>query len=319
MSDASNPVLLGQYRHPAGIHDVQSLARRDGLTYALNAEGRRFELTILDLSQQPPGMALERQSLGQGVLLDLFVGADALIIPMWMGSLYTLDISDPAAPQLMHRPVEGEVYPGDVFTVILKDEALYIPVIHDDSGGGIGALDISDPANPTLAGTVEPGAQQILNLALGDDTLYALSQGEESRITLYDVSQPLAPEQIASLTMPEFVSRLAVVSDTLYAACDFHNCQSIYAVDVSDKQNPDITTRWTIPFGVRNMVTDDQGTIYLITSEQRIWSMDGSDPAQLRLTGVQKLPGEFAKLKIEGDQMYAATYDGGLYQIQVER
>ncbi len=319
VSDASNPVLLGQYRHPAGIHDIQGLARRDGLTYALNAEGRRFELTTLDLSQPPPGMALERQSLGQGVLLDLFVGGDALIVPVWMGGLYTLDISDPAAPRLIHRPVEGEVYPGDLFTVVLKDETLYTPVIHDDSVAGIGALDISDPANPTLAGTVETGAQQILNLTLGDDTLYALSRNEESRITLYDVGQPLAPEQIAALTMPEFVSRLAVVGDTLYATCDFHNCQSVYAVDVSDKQNPDITTRWTIPFGVRDMVTDDQGTIYLNTSEQRIWSMDSSDPAQLRLTGVQQLPGEFAKLKIEGNQMYAATYDGGLYQIQVKR
>jgi hypothetical protein len=39
----------------------------------------------------------------------------------------------------------------------------------------------------------------------------------------------------------------------------------------------------------------------------------------LRLTGSLPLPGEFTRLKIEGDQIYAATFDGGLYQIQIER
>jgi hypothetical protein len=119
--------------------------------------------------------------------------------------------------------------------------------------------------------------------------------------------------------MPEFVSRLAVVGDTLYAACDGHNCQSIYAIDVSATEEPEIISRWTIPFGVRDMVADDQGAIYLVTSERRIVSMDGSDPARLRLTGALYLPGEFTRLKIEGDQIYAAAFEGGLYQIQVER
>ncbi|MFN2222885.1 MAG: LVIVD repeat-containing protein, partial [Candidatus Promineifilaceae bacterium] len=230
LSDASNPLLLALFRHPDGFHDVQGLARRQGITYALNAEGRGFELTTLDLNQQPPGLVLNRQNIGQDILLDLFASGDTLIAPVWMGSLYTLDISDPAASPVLHRPVEGELYSGDIFTVATRDGVFYTSVVDGVLIGGIGAIDLSDPANPILASTVETSEPMILNLTLSGDTLYVLSQGERSRVALYDVSQPLAPEQLATLTMPEFVSRLAVVGDTLYAACDGHNCQSIYAI-----------------------------------------------------------------------------------------
>ncbi len=319
VSDAANPSLLGRFSHPDGFHDVQGLARRAGITYVLNAEGRGFELTTLDLSQQPPDLALGRQHIGSEIILDLFASGDTLIAPVWMGSLFTLDISDPAATPVLHRPAEGELYSGDLFTVATRDDVFYTSIVDGRLIGGVGAIDLSDPANPTLAGTVETEDAMILNLVLKDDTLYVLSQGERSHVTLFDVSQPLAPERIASLTMPEFVNRLAVVGDALYAACDGHNCQSIYAVDVADRQAPDVISRWTIPFGVRDMVTDEQGIIYLVTSERSILTMDGNDPARLRLTGSQRLPGEFNRLKIEGDQVYAAAYNGGLYQIQVER
>jgi hypothetical protein len=319
VSDASNPVLLGVFRHPDGFHDAQGLARRHGLTYILSAEGRGFDLITLDLSQQAPDLALRRQSIGQDILLDLFANDDTLIAPVWMGSLYTLDISDPAATSLLHQPVEGELYSSDLFSVAIRDEVFYTSVVNGVLTGGIGAVDLSDPTDPVLAATAEVGQPTILNLTLGGDTLYALSQGERSQVTLYDVSQPLAPEQIAALTIPDFVSRLAVVDDTLYATCDGHNCQAIYAIDVSVREEPKTISRWTIPFGVRDMATDEHGAIYLITSEQRIVSLDGSDPAQLRQTGTLQLPGEFTRLKIEGDQIYAAAFEAGLYQIQVER
>jgi hypothetical protein len=319
LGNPANPDLLGQFRHPDGFHTVEGLARRNGLTYVLNSEGRGSDLTTLDLSEQPPDLVIGQQRVGQEALLDPFISGDALIIPVWQGSLYTLDISEPAAPQLLHRPVEGEPTSADFFNVAIGQGVLYIPVVDDALIGGIGVFDLGDPANPVLAGTVETGDSMILSLALSGDTLYVLSQDEESHVTLYDVSQPLAPEHLATLTMPEFVNRLAVVGDSLYAACDSFNCQSVYFVDVADKQEPDVVSRWTIPFGVRDMVPGEQGVIYLVTSEQRIVIMDGSDPSRLRLTGDQRLPGAFNRLLIEGDHIYAAAFDGGLYQLQSVR
>jgi hypothetical protein len=319
LSDPANPALLGQFRHPAGLQDVQGLARHDGLLYTLSAEGRGFDLTTLDLDQSPPDMALDRLRIGQNVLADLFVNGQALIIPVWMGGLYTLDISDPAAPQPLHQPVEGEFSSGDLSALAMKEGVFYTSIVDGESIGGIGAIDLSDPANPVVATTLETGVPIILNMALEGDTLYVLGQGERSQVTLYDVSQPLAPEQLATLTLPEFASRLVAIDDTLYAACDGHNCQSIYVVDASDKQDPHVTRRWQIPFGVRGMVTGEGGTIYLVTSEQRIVALDGSDPARLRMTGALELPGEYNRLEIEGDQLHAATFDGGLYQIQAAR
>ena len=319
VSDPANPLLQGTFTHPHGFHDAQSMASHEGVTYILSGEGRSSDLVTLDLSQSEPTILNERLEIGTGALLDLFVSGDGLIVPVWMGGLYTLDISDPAGPQLLHQPAEGEYSAGDLFTVVLNDQALYWPVVSETGVGGVGAIDLADLANPALANVVETGNAQVLSQALGGDSLYVLSQGESTQIHIFDVSQPLAPQPAGVLTLPQAASRLAVGGSILYAACDQWNCQSLYIIDVGDPQNPAIVQEWTLPIGVQDMVAGEPGTFYLVSRNEGIWTLDTGDPSDLRLSGPLQLAGDFARIKVVGDKMLAAVYDGGAYVIQIDR
>ena len=121
------------------------------------------------------------------------------------------------------------------------------------------------------------------------------------------------------MTLPQAASRLAVSGSTLYAACDQWNCQSLYSIDVNDPQNPTITQEWALPVGVQDMIAGEPGTLYLVTSNEGIWALDTADPLELRLSGPLQLAGDFARIKVLGDKMLAAVYDGGAYVIQIDR
>lgn len=317
VGDPANPALLSHFTHPAGFHDAQGVAIHQGTTYVLTAEGRSFDVVHYDLAQA--GSAPQRLEIGARTLLDLFVDGNTLIIPEWMGGLNTVDISDPAAPVLIHQPAEGELFSGDLFAMALGDGVAYMQVLGGTWVGAVGAIDISDPADPHLAGVIETGQSQVMSLALASDRLYVLSQGEASQVHIYDVSQKLEPVLLGMVPMQEYVSRLAIVGDRLYASCDKWNCSSLYAIDVGDPADPRIVVKWPLPFGVQDMVVGDQGLIYMITLDEGIWVLDASDPNNVRLAGRGQLPGSYVRLKVIDSQIYAAAYDAGLYVIQVDR
>jgi hypothetical protein len=319
VSDPAGPTLQGHFTHPDGFHDAQGLALHEEVAYLLTAEGRSFDILTLDLDQPSPVALSSKLTLDGQTLLDLFVTGDTLIAPVWMGGLNTLDISDPAAPQILRRPAEGEMLTGDLYTVLLNGDVLYTPVVDNSLVGAVGVVDLSDPANPALATIVETQNPQVLSLALGNDTLYVLSQGQSNQVHIYDVSQPLEPQPAGVVTLPEAASRLAVVGNTLYAACDKWNCQSLYSLDVADPQNPSLSGQWQLPFGVQEMITNEDGTLYLVSFDQGLWLLNAVDPDQPYLAGNLQLASEYVRLEVTADRLYAAAYDAGLYVIEVNR
>ena len=125
MSDPAAPALLSHFRHPDGFHDAQSLALHDGLAYLLTGEGRGHDVLTLDLNQAAPALVGDKLALGNVAFLGLYLSGDTMVAPVWMGGLYTIDISDPADPQLLRTPEEGEYYAESFFTTILRDDVLY--------------------------------------------------------------------------------------------------------------------------------------------------------------------------------------------------
>jgi hypothetical protein len=117
------------------------------------------------------------------------------------------------------------------------------------------------------------------------------------------------------LTLPEGASQLAVAGDTLFASCDGYSCQNLYSINVADPENPVSTDSWPLPFGVQEMITSENGLIFLVTSDNGTWVLDASEPDRLHLSGRLPITG---RLEINGDMIYAAAGDAGLYVVQVE-
>jgi hypothetical protein len=318
VSDPANPTLSGEFRHPVDFHGVEGVAVQEGIGYVLAGEGRSFDVATVDLSQPDNPQPGERLTVGTETLQELFITGNTLIASVWMGGLNTLDISDPAAPQLLYQAASGELLTGDFFAMAVGENVVYSPIVGENLVGAVGAIDLSDPANPTVAATVETGAPQVVSLALDGDTLYALTQGEVAELHVFDVSQPLELTPTATLELPEYVSELALAGDTLFAICDGFNCQNLYGVDVSDPQNPTILGPWAMPFGAVETAADGQGIIYLITPVEGIWVLNATDPANPYLAGRLQIAGGFARLKLVEDTIYAAAFDAGLYVIQAD-
>lgn len=317
-SDPASLTLISQFRNPAGFHGAESIAVRDGIGYVLAGEGRSFDIATIHLDQ-PDQLAGERVTVGTETLLDLFITGDTLVAQVWMGGLNTLDIAEPAAPQLLHQAVLGDLLTGDYSASAVGDGVVYTAVISDTLVGAVGAIDLSDPANPTLAGVVETGESVVMSLALGDGMLFALTQGEVSEIQYIDVSQPLQPQLSGTVRLPEAAGRLEMVGDTLFAICDGFNCRNLYSLDVSDAGNsvPPPLAQWELPVGAIETESDGEAFIYLMTQEDGIWVLNAADPANPYLAGRFDIANNFARLELVGDTIYAAAFDAGLYEIQI--
>jgi hypothetical protein len=316
VSNPAEPALLSQFRQPDGFHNAQSLALHDDWAFLLTGEG----IVTLDVNQPVPALVGDKWVLEDENYLGLYRSDDSIVAPVWMGGLYTLDISEPAEPQFLRVPEEGEHYGDSDFVTILHDNVMYTTISDGYQDGAavgvVGVIDLNDPANPVLAAALEIGGSQVLGLTSSGDTLYALSLGSTNRIHLFDISDPLDPQPSSMLALPENASRLAVAGDVLFVSCDGYSCQNLTLIDVTDPHHPIVTDSWSLPFGVQDMITGEKGVIFLVTSDDGTWVLDASEPDRLHLSGRLPMAG---RLKISGDMIYVPAGDAGLYVVQVER
>jgi hypothetical protein len=54
------------------------------------------------------------------------------------------------------------------------------------------------------------------------------------------------------------------------------------------------------------------------TYGEGVFLLNLSDPENPYLAGHIQLPGDYSRLKVQGDTIYAAVYDGGLFIIDIE-
>ncbi len=315
VSNPAEPALVSQFTHPDGFLNAQSLALHDDLAFLLTGEG----IVTLDVSQPVPALVGDKLVLEDEGYLGLYTSHDSMVAPVWMGGLYTLDISDPADPQFLRAPEEGEHYGDSDFVTILHDNVMYTTISDGNQDGAaagvVGVIDLKDPAKPILTAALEIGGWQVLGLTLSGDTLYALSLGETNRIHLFDISDPLEPQPSGVLALPEAASRLAVAGDMLFASCDGYSCQNLHSIDVTDPDSPVVNDSWLLPFSVHEMITGEDGMIFLVTNDDGTWVLDASEPDRLHLSGRLPMAG---RLDTSGDMIFAAAGDAGLYVVQVE-
>jgi len=336
-SDPANITLSGELAPPAGFISVDGVALDQGLAYLLTTAGRNrlLRLRVLDVAGPAPtllnGDGLDLGDPEPSILEGPEVRGERLY-GTWAG---VVDISDPANPRLVTDNLEGVFYWP---TPALVDNVLFTGWLAATSdrptiGGGLGIVDISDPANPVLVTTVSMEGSIVMGLSATDRHLivfsqkpYAYTQESTVFITLlqiFDVSDPLTPVEVGRLEpavdLPEQSWDFTVAGDTVYVAsvrAGEGNEYTLYALDISDPSHPAEIGRFELPGNVTRMVAAGD-TIYMRLSDGGIWALNVRDRSHPYLSGHFPLP--ISDFGIDGDLLYLAAGDAGLYIVQVEK
>ncbi len=292
-ADPTNPQLVGSYTNPDGFHQVDGFLPGQPTSYLLSGEGQGSFITALDMSQDPPVSVAQSTPILNDILMELFLAGQALVAPVWNQGLSIFDAS--SLEQLYDasnesRPLvklDGTAVSGSIYYMPIEPQFSFT--------GEIGAFDLSDPANPQLIGRVDTGLELLDMMALGNGTLYLLGDIEPRKLVILDISVPNDPKLLSTLSLTENASRLTLVGNLLYITCEQSNCQTLTVVDVSDAERPFLLNQWQLPFDVSDAVAVGQ-QVYFTSSNNIVWAVDASQPAQPKVIGSIDLPGWYGRL-----------------------
>ena len=232
------------------------------------------------------------------------------------------DVSDPASPT---RVTIGAVYAtGDsTTTVAVHGHTLFVGSLTWNGQDGLGTIDLSDPASPTVLGTWRPPAGQPWGVPTsmafsGDLAFVAIDASTATRtdgvVWIVDVGDPATPTGVTwiSMTPDAAVEDVTVAGGYLLAAC---GTEGLRVYDVSTPSAPALVYSDTHPWASAVSVVRDgnrafvafDGRLYNAGGDLRVY--DVTDPSAPTL--VHDLGGavsQFSSLSILGDALLAAGH-----------
>ncbi len=157
----------------------------------------------------------------------------------WPGGnnyVYVIDVSNPMSPTIVGTLTTPDHISGPV--AVAGDYA-YIP----NYNYGLRVADISDPTNPVeVAVTPTPGGYAVMAALAGNYLYLAEYYGEV--VSVLNVTDPLNPIVVTSVSMPDVVRLVTVEGNYLYVAC----CQAgLQVVDITNPTNPVLVGGDTTP------------------------------------------------------------------------
>ena len=166
VSDPTDMTLVGEIVLPEGAH---RLAVSEGYAFVADYEG---DLLVVDVGDPMDPQVTGSVPLLSTYSLDVTVVGDLLFVMDWSTILQIFDISVPAAPSLLSTRL---LRPGGADDIADWGE-VRVAGTHAYVADGVGmtVLDIADPADPRIAGSVDP-ARYSQGLALSDTRAFLLS------------------------------------------------------------------------------------------------------------------------------------------------
>jgi len=218
---------------------------------------------------------------------DIEVASGIAYLAKGYGGLRIVDVSDPASPVELGTFVFG----GDHTAVAIRGTIAYLIV-----GSDLWVLDVSTPSNPVSVARVP--ADHARDLVLSGDLLYAAHDG----VLAIDVSDPIAPVTLGSLSTAGLALRIAVADGVAYLADN----NRFHTVDLFDPKTP----REIASLPTRGAASITGGFAYLVVNN-RFNIYDVSDPSQPDLLSTLVL-GSFDEIRVVGELAYLLSQLHGL-------
>jgi hypothetical protein len=250
-------------------------------------------ITLVDIVEAAPCGTVDLQGS------TLFAGFSAL--------LTIIDVSDPSQPVKLSN-FQVTRYIDDI-------EANGSIVYLMDTDGGIWAVDVSNPYDPSLATQLPPvGNQEGSRLTCYQDHLYLCT--DDHGLLIYDASDPANPVQIGHLATASRVTDIALNGDTAFMTTF---SDGLFVLDVTDKSNPvEVGHYDAMEWIARSIdVAGDYAYVTSIFNNDGLWVFavsDSGNPEQIGFKFVDFYPSDVV---VAGDYAYVVNISGNNEELAV--
>jgi len=168
------------------------------------------------------------------------------------GGLAVYDVSPGGGPKLLTSAI---VFPY-IYDQVLQGQTLYEAAVYGSGEGGLACFDVSGNT-PNLLGTLTYPNDSSFAVQASGSTVYV---GMADSLKVMDASNPQAPSEIASVSIP--INALALSGNTLYAGTGDGR---LVVFDVSTPASPKQIGSTTMPIPITIRLS---GTLLLVAAEQ---------------------------------------------------
>jgi hypothetical protein len=230
---------ISDREYPYRVYGDNSRSIRD-----IKAKGNICSLitssSLIQVDVSDPYNPVETGSLDLPLSLESLYVYDNLAFCASISSgdtVYIVDISDPANPQLMYNLVSTGLW-----DLCMKDNFLYIA----DGSLGLLIYDISDPQNPDEVGSLF--INQLLSIKIKGNCVFA---GCYNKLKSIDVSNPSEPVEIDSISFEwdNSINKLEISGDYLFKVERDLYVTYLMTFNISDPNN--LTLMNSLEFGTR--------------------------------------------------------------------
>ena len=176
-----------------------------------------------------------------------------------------------------------------------------------DGFSGLQVIDISDPSNPFIIGSIRFGWRFTVGVYVTGNYAYTVGHG----LQVIDISDPTNPRIVGSTDTPG--GAIYVVGNYAYVACGDTGLQ---VIDVSDPTNPNIVgSADTTSYAYGVCVAGNYAYVANYTSGLEV--IEISDPTNPVAVGSVDTPGIASDVYVVGNYAYVADNDSGLQVIDI--
>ena len=208
-------------RWPYGPAGTVVAGEIDETAYAFMGSGG----VVLVLDMTDPATPVRVGELATpGMVVDLSLSGDLLLVADWDAGLRIIDISEPASPTEV-----GFLYTPGIATGVAVSGSLAMVA---DGASGLRIIDISEPRSPADVGFLDtPG--YAFGVAVSGSLALVAERGSWLRII--DISEPASPTEVGFLATPGEARRVAV-SGGLALVANF--LAGLRVIDISVPTSP---------------------------------------------------------------------------------
>ena len=199
--------------------------------------------------------------------------------------------------------------PGGARDVAVAGSYAYVA----DMYSGLQVIDISNPQNPEIVGSVDIDALQQAydDVVLSGTYAYVATIGSQTALQVIDISNPRSPQIVGSVEMPSDASAVAVSETHAYVMTYDDGLQ---VVDISDPVSPRIVGSIALPGSAKCVAVSD-GHAY-VDGIPGLNVIDISNPQSPEIVGSVDTPSTHG-VAVSGTYAYVTDGESGLLVLDI--